>query len=159
MAIDLFLKIEGITGESQDARHRGAIELQSFSFGEQESGHAGGGGGAGKVSFQDFQFTAKVNKASPHLFLACASGRHFPKATLIARKAGGHGLEFLTLTFQDVVVSSFHDAGAAASTDAPVDQVSLNFGKVTFEFVPQKADGSGDAAVSVAWDVVHNRSL
>lgn len=79
MAIDLFLKIEGITGESRDARHKSEIELLSFGWGEQESGHATGGGGAGKVSFQDFQFTSRVNKASPHLFLACASGRHFPK--------------------------------------------------------------------------------
>ena len=158
MAIDLFLKIEGITGESRDARHKGEIDLLSFSWGEQESGHpTGGGGGGGKVSFQDLQFTSSVNKASPHLFLACASGRHFPKATLTARRAVG-GQDFLKLTFQDVLVSSFHDGGAASS-DAPVDQVSLNFGKVTFEYVAQRPDGKVDTPVIAGWNVVQNRSL
>lgn len=156
MAIDLFLKIEGITGESRDARHKSEIELLSFGWGEQESDHATGGGGAGKVSFQDFQFTSRVNKASPHLFLACASGRHFPKATMTARRAGGE-LEFLKLTFQDVLVTSFQDGGAD-STDAPVDQVCLNFGKVTFEYVSQRADGKADTAVIAGWNVVQNHS-
>ena len=88
--VDYFLKIEGIPGESQDAKHKDEIQVLSFSFGESQSGTMafGGGGGAGKVQMQDFHFMMNVNKASPKLFLACACGEHIPSAILTARKAG-----------------------------------------------------------------------
>jgi type VI secretion system secreted protein Hcp len=86
-AIDYFLKIDGIEGESQDSKHKGEIDLDSWSWGETESGTSGGGG-AGKVSMRDFQFVMKVNKSSPKLLIACASGQHLPKALLTCRKAG-----------------------------------------------------------------------
>ena len=90
MAVDYFLKIKGIEGESFDAKHKNEIDVLSWSWGETQSGShaAGGGGGAGKVSMQDFSFVMKVNKASPKLLLACANGEHIPEATLVCRKAG-----------------------------------------------------------------------
>src|SRR5688572_18436432 len=96
-AADYFLKIDGIEGESQDAKHKAEIDLESWSWGETQSGsHAtGGGGGAGKVSMQDFHFVMRVNKASPKLLLACASGQHIPSAILTCRKAGGDQQEFV----------------------------------------------------------------
>src|SRR5213593_2324488 len=83
-AVDYFLKLDGIEGESQDAKHKGEIDLESWSWGETQTGtmHAGGGGGAGKVQMQDFHFVMKVNKSSPKLMLACASGEHIKSATL-----------------------------------------------------------------------------
>ena len=89
MASDYLLKLEGIKGESLDAKHRDEIEIESFSWGAtQPEGFASGGGGAGKVSFQDIHFTARVNVASPNLMVACASGQHIKEATLTVRKAG-----------------------------------------------------------------------
>ena len=89
-AVDYFLKIDGIPGESTDSKHKNEIDIESWSWGEANSGsHAyGGGGGAGKVSVQDFNFTMHVNKASPKLFLACATGQHIKEALLTCRKAG-----------------------------------------------------------------------
>src|SRR5689334_13062976 len=85
---DAFLKIEGIDGESQDSKHKGEIQLESFSWSEHQTGThaAGGGGGAGKVAMQDFHITKKIDKASPKLMLACADGEHLKKATLVCRK-------------------------------------------------------------------------
>src|SRR5712691_1971915 len=99
-AVDYFLKIDGIEGESQDSKHKGEIDLESFSWGETQSGThaAGGGGGAGKVSMQDFHFVMRVNKASPKLLQACAGGQHIPKAILTCRKAGKDQQEFLKIT-------------------------------------------------------------
>ena len=89
MAADYFLKIDGIEGESQDKTHKGEIHLESWSWGESQTGTMshGGGGGAGKVNMQDFHFVMGVNKATPKLLLACASGDHIPKAVLTCRKA------------------------------------------------------------------------
>src|SRR5258708_35609308 len=113
MAVDYFLNLEGIPGVSKDSKHPDWIEIGSFSFGATQSGSfsAMGGGGTGKVSMQDFHFTIPTQKASPKLLVACATGNHIPKATLICRKAGKEQREFLTYTFSDLLVSSVQTGG------------------------------------------------
>jgi type VI secretion system secreted protein Hcp len=127
-AVDYFLKVDGIEGESQDAKHKNEIDLESWSWGEQQTGtHAGGGGGgAGKVSMQDFHFVMKVNKASPKLMLACASGEHIKQAVLTCRKAGKEQQEFLKVTMSDLLVSSYQTGGSGHGGVMPTDQISLN---------------------------------
>ena len=112
-AVDYFLKIEGIAGESADSKHKGEIDIQSFSWGATQSGSfaMGGGGGAGKVAMQDFHFVMKMNKASPKLMLACANGEHIKKATLVCRKAGKEQQEYLKVEFGDILVSSYQSLG------------------------------------------------
>jgi type VI secretion system secreted protein Hcp len=128
-AVDYFLKIDGIEGESHDHKHENEIELDSWSFGETNAGTMGrgGGGGAGKVSMQDFHFVMHNNKASPKLFIACATGDHIKSAKLTCRKAGKDQQEFLKVTFTDLLVSSYQTGGSGASDVLPVDQISLNF--------------------------------
>jgi type VI secretion system secreted protein Hcp len=157
-AVDYFLKIDGITGESQDAKHKDEIELESWSWGETNAGsHAGGtGGGAGKVVMQDFHFVMRMNKASPELLLACAQGRHFKQAILTCRKAGKEQQEFLKITINDLLISSYQTGGAAGSDVIPMDQVSMNFAQIKMEYKPQKADGTLDAAVTGGWNVKKN---
>src|SRR5258705_11095969 len=89
-AVDYFLKIDGIKGESQDSKHGGEIEIQSFSWGATQSGSfaQGGGGGAGKVNMQDFHFTVFHGVASPKLMLACATGQHISSAGVTGPKRG-----------------------------------------------------------------------
>jgi type VI secretion system secreted protein Hcp len=159
--VDYFLKIEGIEGESADAKHKGEIDVESWSWGETNSGtHAmGGGGGAGKVSFQDFHFVMKVNKASPKLNLACATGEHIKKATLTCRKAGGEQQEFLKYTFSDCLVSSFQQGGAATGSVIPLDQISLNYAKIEVEYKEQKADGTLAGAIKSGYDLKANKKI
>src|SRR6478609_8682595 len=139
MAFDAFLKIDGIDGESSDKTHKGEIEIDSFSWGNANAGSigSGGGGGAGKVSFQDFHFSMPISKASPLLMKACATGQHFPTATLTCRKAGGSQVEFLKIKLADILVSSFQNGGLGQGSDIkqdelPLDQLSLNFVKIDF---------------------------
>ncbi len=154
--LDYFLKIDRIAGESTDARHRDEIELESFSWGEANPGaHATGGAGAGKVQMQDFHFAMKVNKASPKLMLACATGRHIKSATLVARMAGKAQLEFLQYSFTDLLVTSYQTGGHA--DDLPIDEVSFSFGKIEVEYRPQKVDGTLSAPVRAGWDVRQNK--
>ena len=162
-AVDYFLHIAGVEGESTDAKHKGWIDVDSWSWGESNpaplSPGGTGGGGAGKVNIQDFHFVSRVSKASPKLFLACANGQHFKEAKLVGRKAGKSQQEFLTWTFSDVLVTSYQTGGSEGGDLLPVDQASLAFAKLKVEYRAQKADGSLDAAISAGWDVKSNKGL
>jgi type VI secretion system secreted protein Hcp len=160
-AVDYFLQISGIEGESTDDKHKGFLDVDSWSWGETQTGShtAGGGAGAGKVSMQDFHFTTRTSKASPKLFLACASGQHLKEAKFVARKAGKAQQEFLTWTFSDLLVSSYQTGGSEAGDMLPLDQVSLNFAKIRIEYKAQKADGSLDAAITAGWDAKANKQF
>jgi type VI secretion system secreted protein Hcp len=142
-AVDYFLKVDGIQGESKADKHKDEIDIESFSWGATQSGTfaTGGGGGAGKVQMQDFHFTMMNNKASPALFLACATGEHIKHATLACRKAGKDQQEFLKVTMSDILVSSFQTGGHGGGDVIPTDQISLNFAKIEVEYKEQDAAG------------------
>jgi type VI secretion system secreted protein Hcp len=152
MAVDYFLKIDGVDGESQDQKHKGEIQVESWSWGVSQTGTSahGSGLGAGRATFQDFSIMKHVDKASPHLMLKCATGEHIKKAVMIARKAGKDQMEYLKITFQDLLVPSYHTTG---SGDIPQESVSLNFSKVEYEYKEQKADGSLGGAVTKSYDL------
>jgi type VI secretion system secreted protein Hcp len=158
--VDYFLKIDGVEGESTDDKHKKEIDVQSWSWGETNGGtfSTGGGGGAGKVSMQDFNFVMRTNKATPKLMLACASGEHIKSAVLVCRKAGKEQQEYLKITMSDVLVSSYQTGGSAGEV-VPMDQISLNFSKIEFEYKPQKADGTLDAAAKAGWDLKANKKV
>jgi type VI secretion system secreted protein Hcp len=160
-AVDYFLKIDGIDGESHDSKHKGEIDLQSWSFGAQQTGThaAGGGGGTGKVQMQDFHFVMKVNKASPKLMLACANGEHIKKAVLVARKAGKDQQEYLKITLSDILVSSYQTGGSGHGDIVPTDQISLNFSKIEFEYKEQKEDGTLGGTTKGGYNVKENKAL
>lgn len=160
-AVDYFLKLKGIDGESPDAKHKNEIQLESWSWGESNQGAhgAGGGGGAGKVSMQDFHFVMQMNKASAKLMLACATGEHIPEALLTCRKAGKDQQEYLKVKFTDLLVSSYQTGGSAHGGAIPTDQISLNFAKIEFDYAPQKADGTLDSPVKAGYDVKLNKKV
>ena len=159
--VDYFLKLDGIDGEATDSKHGKEIHLESWSWGETNSGsHAsGGGGGAGKVSMQDFHFVQKIQKSSPKLFLFCANGQHVKKAVLTCRKAGKDQQEFFKVTMEDLLVSSYQTGGSGHSDVVPTDQISLNFSRIKFEYAPQKADGTLEAYIPAGWDQKLNKAI
>ena len=156
-AVDYFLKLDGISGESTDETHKGEIDISSFRLGESNFvtvGSAAAGQVSGKVAMQDIHFSMVVNKASPSLMLACATGKHISTGTLTARKAGDQGVEFLKVVLTDVLVSSFQTGG---TNDAlPQDSFSLNFLKLELDYTPQDVTGALLPAVQVGFDVAAN---
>jgi len=160
-AVDYFIKFDGIKGESADAKHKDEIDVESWSWGETHAGGApsGGGGGAGKVSMQDFHFAMRLNRASPGLMKACATGQHIKMATLSGRKAGKGQQEYLTFKFHDVLVSSVQTGGFEDTDVVPTDQVSFNFAKIEVEYKPEKADGSLGLAVQFRYDLKANKTF
>jgi len=159
MAADIFAKIGDIQGDSVDTKHKGEIDVLSWSWGVSQSGSigtGGGGGGSGKASFQDFQMTHGVDRASPSLLKACATGQHIPEATITVRKPGGGQQEFLVIRMTDVIVTGVYP-GSAPGALGLVENVSLQFGKVDLEYRPQKPDGSLDTGIHFKYDIKNNR--
>ena len=130
MAFDAFLKLDGIKGESEDIKHPNEIDVISFSWRANQTGTSatGGGGGAGKVAIHDLHFVHKVDRATPLLFLSCATGAHISQGTLVVRKAGGEALEYLKIKLTDVMVSSVHPHGQAEQNELHVVNTGGPFG-------------------------------
>ena len=155
-ANDMFLKLGTIQGESVDKTHAGEIEVLAWSWGMSNVFTVvGGGGGAGKVSFRDFTLTKYLDKATPKLMLATASGQHIAQAVLTVRRSGVTPFEWLKITFTDVVVTSVSTGGSTGETRL-TENISLAFTKVLVEYTLQKPDGGVGEKVSFNWDIATN---
>ena len=139
MAVDMFLKLDGIAGESKDDKHLNYIDVMSFSWGASQNI---GSEGSGKVSMNDFHFVHRVDKATPLLLLSCAMGKHIPTGILQVRKGGDRPVQFLQYKLTDILVTSAQQGGHEAGGNIPTDQFSLNFSKVEVTYKFQKQDGS-----------------
>lgn len=157
MAVDVFLKIKGIPGESADAKHKGEIDVLSYSWGVSQTGTMsyGGGGGAGKATFADFSFMMRMNKATPKLMQACANGTHIPEAILVCRKAGDKQQEYMTYKFYDLLISSYQ---TSASSEEPMESISFNFSKMEMEYKEQDAKGGLGGSTEFKYNIKENKA-
>jgi type VI secretion system secreted protein Hcp len=153
MASDIFAKIGDIKGESIDDKHKDEIEVLSYSWGVSNPGNIHGGA-AGKATFQDLSITHHIDKASPQLMRACATGEHLKEATITQRKAGKGQLEFLVIKMNDVIITGVTHSSEASQTS---EHVAIQFAKVDLEYKPQKADGSLDAGIHFKYDIAGNK--
>jgi type VI secretion system secreted protein Hcp len=157
MASDIFAKLGDIKGESRDNKHKDEIEVLSYSWGVTNAGSlgTGGGGGAGKATFQDLSIVHKIDKASPVLMRACATGEHLKEATITHRKAGKAQQDYLIIKMNDIIITGV--AASETSGEAGSETVTLAFAKVDFEYKPQKPDGSLDAGIHFKYDLKANK--
>ena len=163
---DIFLKIDGLKGESLDDSHKDEIDVLDWKWGLEQTGtaHVGMGGGAGKVRVKDLSVTKHVDKATPELFKACCNGKVFKEATLTVRKAGEKPLEYLKIKMSDVQISKMEidskmEIAGNGNEDFLTEYVSLHFDQVEVEYTPQKSDGSSDAAVTTGWNIKTSKEL
>jgi type VI secretion system secreted protein Hcp len=156
MASDIFIKIDGITGEAQDANHPGEIDVTHWSWDIQQSSTAlsGSGGGSPKATVYDLVFMHSIDRASPNLMTACLHGRHIPQAELTMRKSGGLPLEYFKLTMSDVVITKVQPT---ASEGGHHEQIHLSFAKVKQEYLMQHPTGGSAGMVTGAFDIKNNR--
>jgi type VI secretion system secreted protein Hcp len=159
MAMDMFIKIGDLKGESRDKTHKEEIDVLAWSWGMSNSGsaHTGGGAGAGKANVQDLSFTKYIDKSSPDLMLACCVGKHYATATLVVRKAGTTPLEYIHIELDEVLVTSV-STGGSGGEDRLTENVTLNFAKVKFSYTPQDATGKGGTAIPMTYDIAQNVS-
>jgi type VI secretion system secreted protein Hcp len=159
MAVDMFIKIDTVDGESRDKTHAKDIDVLAWSWGISNSGsaHTGGGAGAGKCNIQDISFTKWVDSATPKLALACCDGKHFASATLVVRKAGEKPVEYLKIKVEEVLITSI-STGGSGGEDRLTENVTLNFAKVSLDYVPQDAKGAAGTAIPMTWSIAENVS-
>jgi type VI secretion system secreted protein Hcp len=140
MALDMFIKIGDVKGESVDHKHKGDI---------------GGGSGAGKVNVQDISLTKYIDLSSTELALRCCTGKHYDKATLVVRKAGDKPLEYLTITLTEVMITAI-STGGSGGEDRLTENVTLNFAKVQVDYKEQLKDGGKGADTTMTWNIAEN---
>jgi type VI secretion system secreted protein Hcp len=171
-AIDFYLKLDGIKGESQDDKHKDEIDVLSFSWGMAQQGTAakGGGMGAGKVAVQDITIKKEIDVASPKFLDACATGKHIPTAQLTCRKAGGSAIEYWTIKLTDLLISSvhqetplpdsinYHASKSNTGNLVPMETVTINFSKYEASYKQQQKDGTAAGAVTSTYDVKANKA-
>ncbi|MDQ0041583.1 type VI secretion system secreted protein Hcp [Variovorax boronicumulans] len=159
MTQDIFLKINGIEGESQDSDHKNEIEVLAFNWKafQESTMHAGSGGGAGKATVEDLEFEHYVDRSSPNLMKYCLTGKHVQEAKLTVRKAGGNPLEYLKFTFSDVIITLVQPSGSNSDELRVKERVRLSFSKIKQEYSVQNAQGGSGGAVTAGYDIKGNK--
>lgn len=154
MAVDMFLKLDGIDGESQDKTWKGKIDVLAWSWGVSNSGttHMGSGSGAGRAVHQDISVTKWMDKASPILLQHAVNGKHIASGQLVCRKAGGKQMEYIKLDFKDIIITSL-SVGGSGGEDRLTENVSINFGSYKYNYIEQTSAGGEGAKPEYKYDI------
>lgn len=155
----MFMRIEGVSGESRDAKHTGWTDVTSFSWGAEQPGSmsTGGGGGAGKVNFNDLKVVAEIDKAAPILLKHCATGQHLAKVEISACKAGGSLMEYSRTTLEDVLITGVKFVGA--NNQDVIIEYSFQAAKVKNQYWEQTDKGTKGAEVQMAFNIKENNTM
>jgi type VI secretion system secreted protein Hcp len=152
----MFLKLEGIAGESTDPSHVGEIEIASYVWGVSNVGESGTGGGGGRAAFSDVTFTARTSKASPILMVRCADQKPIKSALFTVRNDAEKPFEYITIRLGTCFVSSYQQTGTGPGEQPAMDSFSLDYGVIGFNYYPQNPDGSPAPPVHGGWDTINN---
>jgi len=158
MAVDMFLRVDDIKGESEDAKHKDEIEVLAWKWAAKQTGTSGvgGGSGTGKVELQDIIIKKRVDKSSPTLFKYCCTGKHIPAADLTIRKAGGEALEYLKIRLEKLIITSYEVSGEPQD-DVIIEEIRINYTRSGMSYSPQDEKGIGGAPVSGGYDLKENK--
>jgi type VI secretion system secreted protein Hcp len=162
MAFDAFLKIDGLDGECQDAKHANWIEVLSFSHGVSQpsagSRSSGGAASGQRCDHQDFSVVKTLDKTSPKLNLFCSNGKHIKEVKLELCRATEDKNKYMEYKMDDVIISSVQPGGSAKGGEAlPLEQVSFNYGKIVWTYTTtDHATGKAGGNVTANWSVIKN---
>lgn len=159
MALDAFIKIDGIEGESTDDRHPGWIEVISFETAQKQrissTASSAGGASAERTDFKDFTFAKLIDKSSPLLSVACAEGRHFDSITIELCRAGTEKVKYYSYKLSNCMISKITSGGGRG--EFPSEVLDINYGKIEWVYVQQNREGGGSAGqIAACWDLQRN---
>jgi type VI secretion system secreted protein Hcp len=156
MAVDYFLKLDGIQGESQDSNHKDEIQIMSWSWGaSQVSSVAGtGGSGAGKASLSDFSIMTNFDKATPKFFKSVCQGTHLKSGTMSAVKAGANGKPYLKVDFKELFVTHLQ---ISASSEVPTVSISFSYNQIAIDYSTQNEQGNITSTGPVTYNTKENK--
>jgi type VI secretion system secreted protein Hcp len=156
MAVDYFLELEGIQGESQDEKFKNQIQLLSWSWGASNisSVSGTGGSGAGKVDVSDFSCMTNFDKATPKFFKAITKGTHITKGVLSAVKSGANGKPYLKVNFAEVFVTGLQ---MSASSEIPSVSLSFTYNEIGIDYSVQNEKGILASTGEIKFNVKQNK--
>ena len=159
---DYFLDLDSVEGESQDddSRMKNKIHVSSFSFGVTNTGTGGSnlGSGASKSNVQDLHVTKTMDKSSPNLFIGCANGKHFPKATFYVRRAGENPQVYLKYELTEVFISSYSTSGHEGGGIAQESVVARTSPRSRCPTTSRRRTAPGTTEIPKTWDVKANKA-
>ena len=147
-AVDYFLEVNGVPGESHDSKFAKSIDVFSYSWAASANSDKKGN----KVNLSDLNVSKNVDVASPALFQRLVQGTTIPSVELIGRKAGESQLVFLRYCLQDVRVTSIQQSGSTGGDDFSQENVSFAYATFSQQYTPQDAKGSGGPSVFAGWN-------
>lgn len=155
---DIFLQLDGVTGESVDAQHEGEIEALAWSWGMAQP-HSADGRSTGKTEFAPLSIIKTLDAASPVLMMHLVAGQTMRQGRLTLRSSTGDApVEYLTFSMENVRVNRLED-GTDSVAGRYVERMTLSFSQVEIEYIPISADGSAGDPVSFGWDLADNRGI
>jgi type VI secretion system secreted protein Hcp len=161
MAIDVYLQIDGIKGESTDSKHQGWIECEaaSWEISQPRSASASTGGGhtAERVEMSDIRFLKTCDLASPILAQTCAMGKTIPKAKFEFWRADGDGagVKYFEIELENILIGGVAPSVGAGSVMS--ESVALKFSKVKWKYSQQKVSGGAGGNTAGGWDLASNK--
>jgi type VI secretion system secreted protein Hcp len=160
MALDAFVKVDGIEGESTDDKHQGWIEIQSFGAGHAQriskTASSAGGATAERADFHDFVFEKLLDKATPKLALACPAGTHIDSIRVDLCRAGTEKVKYMEFIMTNCIISSYEVTGDSEDS-FPLETIGINYGKMQWVYTQQKRAGGGPAGnIATGWNLERN---
>ncbi|MFC4931162.1 Hcp family type VI secretion system effector [Massilia sp. GCM10023247] len=161
MAIDVYLQIDGIKGESMDDKHKDWIECTSVNWGVSQPRSAtastGGGHTAERCEHKEITFTKLADLSSPILMQTCAAGKTIPKAKLEFMRADGQGerIKYFEIELENVLIGSVMPTVKEGSIMQ--ETVSLKFSQVKNKYTQQKVTGGAGGNTSGGWNLATNK--
>ncbi|MBR0800726.1 type VI secretion system tube protein Hcp [Bradyrhizobium jicamae] len=159
---DMFLKLDGIDGESQDSKFKDWIEVQSWNWSVHQASTAQRhvGSGHSKATFAELHVSKHMDKASVKLFKACGKGEHIKKGKLVCRKAGGDSpLEYFTIEMEDVLITNVAFSGHGGGASQVSDTVALSFAKFKEIYKPQSKTGTAESNVDWGFSINEHKEV
>ncbi|MGX9218742.1 Hcp family type VI secretion system effector [Massilia varians] len=162
MAIDVYLQIDGIKGESQDSSHQGWIEIASAQWGVVQptiaAGSATGGRTSGRSEYRTMSLSKLADLASPMLMQYCSNGKTIPKAKLEFMRADSDGkrVKYYEVELENVLIGNMEQMVHEGSILQ--DNIGLKFAKVKWKYSQQKIGGGTGGQTAGGWDLSCNKS-
>jgi type VI secretion system secreted protein Hcp len=158
-ALDMYLELDGIQGESAASKYAGAIDVLAWSNGLSNSGSTqGGAGGAGKANFQDMSITKFLDSASPYLLLYTSTGQHIDSATLTVRRSSETNPLYFKVELKNIIVTSV-SSGGSGGEDRLTENITLNYAEIRWTYYPIDDRGNAATPITVGYNIAENKTL
>lgn len=156
---DAYIQIDGVKGQSQDKDHKDWVELISYTHNlaqpiNNPTAGTTGRRPQGRAEWEDLVIVKQQDLASPLLAHLCASGNYIKKAELHLMAAGAAGTNtrnnYMKILLEDLYVSKYNSR-LESSTNRPIEEIHLNFGKIKWEFTPD-VKGKKESPIVKGWN-------